>query len=322
MEAPLAVEIVVGVVALAGLLVAAGVVFQRICETADLRRHPPGGAMVDIGGRRLHLVCAGEVRPPTVVFEAGAGNDSTLWHEMTVRVSAFARACTYDRAGLGWSDPAPPGRTFDDRVTDLHTLLARAGVPGPYILVGHSYGGNIVRRFAARYPEEVAGIVLIDTSDEAFSLAPEGLADAKAIGARDRRMGWMVRLGLLRLGVRLFPARFDPVRGVPPGVRDEMMALALRSSRYFERSDEMGSYLRVPSAELEARRSKHLGALPLAVVSQAPGQPYWDAVQQRLTKLSTASTHFVAANSGHMIQFSEPEVIVQAIRRVIEQAAG
>lgn len=300
------------------LLAVVAVAYQYVAERADLKNYPPAGRLVDIGGRKLHLLCAGSAAGPTVIIEAGSGNDSTLWEGMVRRVSAFARVCTYDRAGLGWSDAAPGPRTIDDRAADLHALLVAANVPGPYVLVGHSYGGYIVRRFAAVYPASVAGVVLVDSPEEEFSFAPDGLKDIDDGLSREWRLGWMTRLGLMRLGVMLFPRSFDPVKGVPAEVRGQMTALALRTSRHFVRADEMASYRRVPTAWRVAGGFGLLGKTPLAVVSAGIGTiPEWRDGQSRLTQLSTDSTHLVAEKSGHMIQFSEPGIISDAIRHVL-----
>ncbi len=303
----------------------AGLGYQSLSEAADARRYPPPGRLVDIGGRRLHLICAGSAAGPTVVIEAGSGNNSTYWTDMVHRVSAFARVCTYDRAGLGWSDPVSGSRSFDDRAADLHALLVNAEVAGPYVLVGHSYGGYIVRRFAAAYPASVAGIVLVDAVEEEWSFAPEGLQDAAHIGAQEWWRGWAIRLGLDRLAIALFPGRFDPLRGVPAEVHGQMTALWLRSSRHFAVADEMAAYRSVPAD----RRGPHgfglLGDLPLVVVSRGAKDPFtgvatfpeWQQAQLRLAALSTNSVHVIASKSGHAIQFSEPGLISGAIRRVL-----
>lgn len=117
---------------------------------------PPIGRLVDIGGYRLHLACQGK-GSPTVVMEAAIGETGLLWSLVQPAVAQTTRACVYDRAGLGWSDPSPSPRTAAVMVEELHTLLATAEVPGPYVLVGHSFGGLLVRLHAARYPQEVAG---------------------------------------------------------------------------------------------------------------------------------------------------------------------
>jgi len=279
-----------------------------------------------MGGRRLHLLCAGKVSDHTVVIEAGSGNDVTLWQGILGRVSRFTHVCAYDRAGLGWSDPVSGPRSFDDRARDLHSLLERADIAGPYILVGHSYGGYVVRRFAAAYPQSVSGIILIDSPDEVWSFAAEGLLDAQTIGAQEWRRGLAVQFGLLRLATRLFPDRFDPLQGVPDEARGEQMALYFRSSRHFAIADEMAAYKAVPPEERRLYGFGRLGDTPLVIVSRGRNDPVtgdqvypeWDEAQKRLASLSTNSAHIVAARSGHMIQFADPGVIVSAIQRILE----
>lgn len=315
--------------ALVATSAAAGSVYQCLSETADLKRHPPPGRLIDIGGRKLHILCAGAFVGPTVVIEAGSGDDSTLWQDMMRRVSAFAHICTYDRAGLGWSDPASGSRTIDNRAADLHALLVAANVPVPYVLVGHSYGGYIVRRFAAIYPANVGGVVLVDAPEEEFSFASEGIQSIERVGTQEQRRGWITQVGLARLGSALFPDRLNPVKGVPPEVRDLMTALALRTSRHFARADEMASYHKVPRAWQGAHGFGLLGDTPLVVISRAarnpaPGAetvPEWQEGQMRLTQLSTVSMHIIAERSGHVIQFSEPNVISDAIRHVLTGVA-
>lgn len=299
-----------------------GAAYQRLSEIADLKRYRPPGQLIDIGGRRLHLLCAGSAPGPTVVIEAGSGDDSTLWEDMVRRVSAFAHVCTYDRAGLGWSDPVSGSRTIDDRAADLKALLRVADVPGPFVLVGHSYGGYISRRFAADFPADVAGVVLIDASEEALAYTAEGLREIEDTGWREWRLGWLVRLGALRLAVLLLPDSFDPVKGVPADVHGLMTALYLRASRHFARADEMASYEKVPMAWRTPHGFGMLGHTPLAVVSRGSDAfPEWDEAQLRLTSLSSVSTRIVAESSGHYVQFSQPWLIVGAIRRVLGEYA-
>jgi len=126
--------IVAGAVGLASLAAALGATYQVVGERADLERYPPPGRLVDVKGRRLHLYCAGKRDGPAVVIEAGAGNDSTLWADIVQRVSSFAKVCTYDRAGLGWSDPAPLPMTIEDRANDQPTAqLNRRGLLGSVV---------------------------------------------------------------------------------------------------------------------------------------------------------------------------------------------
>ena len=150
---------------LAGLLLIvllAGAAYQFVSSRRDLLMHPPPGRLIDIGGYRLHLDCVGS-GSPTVVFDAGGADDSLAWYKVQPEISQHVRACTYDRAGLGWSDPSPLPRTSRVIAIELHTLLQRAQVYGPYVLVGHSLGGMNVRMFAALYPQEIGGMVLVDS---------------------------------------------------------------------------------------------------------------------------------------------------------------
>lgn len=315
--------IISGVVGFASLIAALGATYQVVGERVDLERHPPPGRLVDVNGRRLHLYCAGKGDGPSVVIEAGAANDSTLWADIVQRVSTFATVCAYDRAGLGWSDPAPLPMTFEDRANDLHSLLAAAGLTGPLILVGHSYGAYIVRVFARLHPQQVAGIVLVEAAEEGYTFDPWGLKYAAAGHARECRTMWAARLGLLRLCVKLFPTYCDPVKGVPPDARDEMTALYLRTSRHFAAADEMAALEKVPQAMRNLGGFGTLRDVPLTVISRgprdpttdSPTQPEWLAAQRRLLGLSSRATHVVAEKSGHMVQFSEPQAIIEAIRR-------
>lgn len=310
--------------ALVLLILAGGWAYQSIADKRDRKRYPPPGRLIDIGGRRLHLLFTGTAPGPTVVIEAGGGNDCTLWGDILRQVAAYARVCVYDRAGLGWSDPAPLPRTFENRAGDLHALLTKAGAPAPYLLVGHSYGGHVVRWFARRYPGEVAGIVLVDSSEEGYAFDPWGLKHADEVRARELRLGWMARLGWLRLAITRSGGRFDPLKGVPAAARGEMAALYLRSSRHFAFADEMAAYRAVPEAMRKPGGFGALGNIPLIVISRAARDPAsgsatppeWLAAQDRLVALSMNSRHIAAEKSGHMIQFDQPQVIVDAIRQL------
>jgi len=157
--------IVVGIVLFATIL--AGWTWRRGAKAkAELAaKYPAPGKMVDVGGYRLHIICQGQ-GSPTVVIEAGANDCSLSWSQVQREVARFTRVCTYDRAGLGWSERSPQPRTAHNLVEGLHTLLARSGVEPPYALVGHSLGGLFVRLYAHEHPDQVAGMVLVDAVHE------------------------------------------------------------------------------------------------------------------------------------------------------------
>src|SRR4051812_24508546 len=149
----------VGLIVVLGLV---GAVYESAAEVADARAYPAPGQLVDVGGYRLHINCVG-TGSPTVVIDAGWGDWSGGWSRVQPEAAKTTRVCTYDRAGMGYSDAGPLPRTADHFARELHTLLQQAGVQGPYVLVGHSFGGAPVRVFAHTYAADVAGVVLIDS---------------------------------------------------------------------------------------------------------------------------------------------------------------
>jgi pimeloyl-ACP methyl ester carboxylesterase len=171
----------------AGLLTLAamGTVYRAIATQIDRRTYPPPSNMVDVGTHRLHINCVGE-GSPTVILEAASPGMSADWVRVQQQVSQTTRVCAYDRAGLGWSEAGPEPRDARQISSELHCLLNAAGTQGPYVLVGHSYGGLYARMYADRYPADVAGMVLVDSSHpEQFTRSPEG----RAMYQQTRRMG-------------------------------------------------------------------------------------------------------------------------------------
>src|ERR671921_8443 len=144
------------------VLAVAGAIYQAIATELAERAYPPPGEMVDVGGYRLHINCVGQ-GSPTVVLDAGSGGFSAQWVRVQREVSDTTRVCAYDRAGMGWSQRGPDPRDAKQISSELHTLLGKAGIEGPYVLVGHSYGGLYMQTYAARYPDEVAGVALVDS---------------------------------------------------------------------------------------------------------------------------------------------------------------
>src|SRR4028119_2300916 len=189
------------------VLAVAGAIYQAIATELAERAYPPPGEMVDVGGYSLHINCVGQ-GSPTVVLDAGSGGFSAQWVRVQREVSVNTRVCAHDRAGMGWSEMGPDPRDAEQITGELHTLLGEAGIEGPYVLVGHSFGGMYMQTYAARYPDEVAGVALVDSSTDPdqFSQRPE---------ARDsnepQKQTSAVVPKLVRFGVSL-PARLGDAR--------------------------------------------------------------------------------------------------------------
>lgn len=283
---------------------------QPSTPAAFVRPQAPG-RLIDIGGRRLHILCKGVTAGPTVIIEAGLSQytANSTYGMAQDAIAPFARVCTYDRAGLGWSDPAPQGWTQAGMAADLHALLAAAGEPGPYVIVAHSLGGLLARTYARTYPHDAAGLVLLDaTSEEDFDeLAAAGAATIPKLDAA---------IGASRPGV--------PVVGMPAGTSPEVvMAFTPEILRGVKM--EFEALGRLPAEMKRPGGFGDLGDLPLIVVRRGKTeQPPSEAdlrhqrVQENLAKLSTDSALIVAQNSGHTIPLDEPGVVADAVRRMLD----
>lgn len=285
--------------------------WQTIRESIDRRRQLPPGRLIDVGGHRLHLQCIG-VGAPTVVFESGLGETSASWAWIVSAVGRDTTACVYDRAGRGWSDPAAVPQDGDALATDLETLLARGGVPRPLVLVGHSSGAVYVRIFTARYPELVAGVVLLDGQPaEAF----ERLPGYPAFYRRLRRISALLPI-LARLGVGRL-AFHDSFESLPAPARDVQRRHHASARLYGSLRDEVSA---LPAALRQARASPGMGARPLVVVTASrDALPGWAALQDELATLSTRSQHRVVPCTHDALVSDRvaAEASTQAVRDVV-----
>jgi pimeloyl-ACP methyl ester carboxylesterase len=311
--------IAIGVIA---ALMALGAVLEWLARAMS-RRKPPG-RMVDIGGRKLHLLTKGDAPGPTVVLEMGAMEPSIYWWHIQDAVAAFARVATYDRAGFGWSPRSAKPQSMEDRSVDLAKLLSAAGVPGPYVLVGHSFGGPLIRLFARDNMEKAAGLVFIDTPDETAMFRESYLNYV--------RKSMRPMLGLMKVLSRIGVLRLFGLLNYAKGLTKEARRAlgAMRRPDLFDRArDEFDAILNAPQAlRVAYGQSGHLGNRPVSVVTHGIKFPApwdvleqgWDEGQQNLVKLSGNSEFVVAEKSNHMIQADEPELVIAAIRRVWEAA--
>lgn len=188
-----------GVVALLILLAIVGAIYQSRATAADRARYTPPGDLVAVDGRQMHVNCQGE-GSPTVILDAGQGGWSITWTDLMPQLSATTRVCAYDRAGYGWSDPAPDDRDPQAIADDLASLLDVAGVDAPYVVVGFSAAGLSARLLAAQHPEEVAGMVLIDPATEFDNelLGDELMRQQQRAVGTFQTFGLAARLGLVR----------------------------------------------------------------------------------------------------------------------------
>jgi pimeloyl-ACP methyl ester carboxylesterase len=287
--------------------------YQTLQESLDRREHPAPGLLVDVGGHRLHLSCAGS-GTPTVVLESGLGETGAYWGWISTALAHDTRVCAYDRAGRGWSDPASGEQDGVAVATDLRALLDRAHVPGPFVLVGHSSGAEYVRIFAGRYPEQVAGMVLLDGQPaEAF----EGLPAYPAFYNGFRRISALLPT-LARLGVGRLVVHEDVA--LPQSARD-MQRLHHASPRlYRSLRDE---FAQLPTSLAQARSCPNLGDRPLVVVTAArDALAGWLPLQDRMARLSTNSSHRVVPYTHDAIvtDRTAAQASTRAIRDVVHAA--
>jgi pimeloyl-ACP methyl ester carboxylesterase len=312
--------IAIGTLVLIGALVL-GIVFEQISEWRDIRRFPPPGRLVDAGGQQVHLFCQGEGAGPTIVIEQGAGSPSIFWWPVQRELAKSARVCTYDRPGYLWSPSLGKGRSITARVDVLRDLLVGSGLPGPFVLVAHSYGGLLLGQLARRHPELIAGAVFVDTPDEGAIYGGRYLEQSKSLMTVVRLMSFAARGGVLRLFNPMMaglPAQFSAADVAA------LKALAARPEFLAAMVDDFGSMNRASAEERTSPAPGSLGAIPISVISH--GVPFpapydalnegWDEGQARLAALSSNSERVIAEKSSHMIQFEQPGVVIDAIVRV------
>ena len=290
--------ILFGLVILLMVLVYLGMFYQAVGEAQDRREYPPPGQLVDVGGYQLHIFCTGE-GSPTVILDAMADGMSVNWVRVQTHVAGVTRVCSYDRVGLGWSDSAPTQpRDALQGAEELHALLQNGGIPGPYVLVGHSYGAHVVRVFADKYSEEVVGIALVDPGilfrDPRFP--PEYSAEQETTRRFLTVAPWLARLGLIRLSGQ---GQFR-VQDLPAQQRAEYRA-AYNTVHFWQALYDQFAYL--PDTTLQVQATENLGDLPLVVLSASRPDDEtrlaWNDMNAGLALLSSRGVHRVVNGATH-----------------------
>jgi len=302
-----------------------GITYQNLSTQSDKNKFPAPGQLIDIGVYRLHLYCMGESSDgsPTVILEQGLGGTSPAWALVQPEVAKVTRVCAYDRAGLGWSDPAPKGtpRDGEEVAKELHTLLQKADIAGPYVMVGHSSGGLYALFFAHQYSKDVVGLVLLDSShpDQWDTSVAQELykSNARIYSVTST----LARLGLLRLR-----ARSQPALGLPDLQNQELMAFGSATQDWDAQGAE---FFATMDLDDEVRAAGSLGNLPLLVLTAtdhggpADMEQTWQGLQNELAQLSTNSVHKVLNGARHESLWADPEYAgesVTAILNVVEAA--
>jgi pimeloyl-ACP methyl ester carboxylesterase len=272
--------------------------------------------LVDVGGYRLHINCTG-TGSPTVVIDAGWGDWSASWSSwVQPEVAKTTRVCTYDRAGMGWSEPGPLPRNAEQFAQELHTLLQNAGIPGPYVLVGHSAGGLPVRVFVHEYARDVAGVVLID------SMSPRQATSAATnppAATTSQTRGFSIATLPARIGLlRLFAGPLGLTSGLSPEVQHAYTALSVTPRHVQTYLLDEGAGM--PESFRQASAVTSFGDLPLIVLSRGlDPDPDWQAMQAELLQLSSHSQQVFADKSGHNIQLDQPDAATAAIVQMVAQ---
>jgi pimeloyl-ACP methyl ester carboxylesterase len=332
-------RVAIGALILLVVLMGVGAVYQAVASASDAKAYKPLDQMVDVGGIQLRLDCRGR-GSPTVVLEAGASVYSIAWVRIQDDVAKFTRVCSYDRAGLGWSDSLREELSPQQVAGMLHVLLEKGGEEPPYVMVGQSLGGIYVRAFASNYPDDVVGMVLVDSSHENQNLLlpPEfvELNDMQSVALQACRatapFGLVRTIKMMDSLVLSFPLT-EEEKGL-------LLAAMYRTGYCGASAREMNMFNAYAS---QPKDLNNLGDIPLIVLTSGSDaqEMYdglspalqsrltldviqqevdaWNAMQEELAGLSTRGKWIVVQESGHNIQLDSPEVVTDAIQEVFDQ---
>jgi pimeloyl-ACP methyl ester carboxylesterase len=323
------------------VIVAAGMLYQMLGSRRDARLYASAGRWITIGrGARLYVLEAG-VGEPTVLFEAGIGATNLNWRRIQESVAQFTGTASYDRGGLGWSSPCRTARTPGNIVAELHEMLQRGGIKPPYILVGHSFGGLVMRRYALSYPEEVAGMVLVDPM-RCEEWPPLNQAKKSEL-ERGRRLirfaSPIARCGLTRLAVTSLFSRTGKLSGQLAGAagpggrhvlrrittevgkmpREVWPVVAAQWSRPGFYAGMRKHIESIPDTVREMHDAEPIREIPVTILTPGKAKPLSEECLQRI---GDRVQQVIAPASAHWIHLDEPELVIDAIRAMVKTASA
>ncbi len=313
-------RMVLGLAILLVALAGAGAIYQTIATARDKAAYPAPGQLVDVGGYKLHIHCVGQ-GSPTVILDAAGANSSASWGLVQPEIARSTRVCAYDRAGMGWSERGPTPRDMRQHVRELHALLSGAGIEGPYVLVGHSYGARVARVYAREHPDAVAGMALIDpgTLDDDPRFPPENRAklasEARMVGVAR----WLAPFGVVR--VLLPQGGYDDL---PMQQQAASYAFNVTTTFFQTVADQQRA---LPLTYAQERQVTSLGSIPLVVVSSTTPNDairrVWTDINGELAALSTNRIHRVIDGATHMglvYKREHAQATIDTMRQVVEAA--
>jgi pimeloyl-ACP methyl ester carboxylesterase len=290
------------------LLGATGAFFEFVATRHIASNNPPAGRLVNSKGRRTHIYCLGS-GAPSVIFISGLGETYASWSKVQSEVARTTKACSYDRAGLGWSDPSQGPRDVSQMADELHDLLVASDLLPPYVVVGHSLGGGVARVFAAKYPQEVAGLIFVD------AVTPDYLS-RMPLDAWDQNM-----LKTARRMKRLAPFGVARLQGNCQVDNSPLIHCADFWTTFTAERDSL------PSSVREIGEVRSIGDTPLRILSRDPdpavgwgsaeSRRAWEEMQEELPKLSTQSRQSVVSGATHYIQDDRPDAVIGAISEIL-----
>ena len=289
--------------------------------------------LVDIGGRRINLHCTG-AGGPTVILIAGSASWSPIWYKVQPVIAQKTRVCGFDRAGYGFSDPAPRPQIISDVVDDLHAALKAGAISGPYVLVGHSLGGVEARLDAQRWPKEVAGMVLVDTSPAGEGLIDEAQPGFDEATGQEHLAADLLHCALLAANGGLEPSKPDCKPELPSDTPAAFRKVFPQFFTAYYFADKVSLIWSLYTHRYDSVDHLRLGAMPLLVLSTEhtwdEGTPsgvwfsrsyakVWIGMHEALAHLSSRGVHRIIEGTGHEIQLDKPQAVIDAVDEVLRQ---